>query len=206
MTDNSKLAAGARSAAFQVEGSGEQLHDLKTLTREQFEAKYILDAGEYNVLLVELENGKDIPLLIRVESTVSRKLEPGEVIPMPNKTLAEQGVKMKTTVPEKVRYAGEALGLEVLVVRTEREHSSQLIIPESAKAKSDIGFIVAHGPEAVRAKASGGPGALVLFDRFAAHGKEIDLVDDQGVARQHLLLNDVDLQLKLTRKAQPSEA
>jgi co-chaperonin GroES (HSP10) len=162
----------------------EQLHDLKTLTQEQFEAKYIVE--NYSNLVYAMTGGKELPQLIRVESTVSHKLEPGEKMP-----------KFKATVkiPEKVQYAADALGDNVLVVRVEREHSSQLIIPESAKTKSDVGRVMAIGPDVKRCI----KGDLVLFDKFASHGKEIDLVDDQGIPRQHLLLNDVDVQLKLTR-------
>lgn len=190
----SELAGGARSAAFKVEGQDEQIHDLKTLTREQFCEKYVCDKERYGLALPLLDTASQVP-----------QFEPRKKI---STVAAVKPAEFKATVkiPEKTKYAGEALGNEVLVIRTEREHSSQLIIPESAKTKEGTGFIISHGPEAKRAIAAGGVGSLVIFDQFAAYGKEIDLVDSQGIPRQHLLLNDVDVQLRLTRVpvSQPS--
>lgn len=184
--DGSKLASGARTAAFNVEGAEEFTHDLKTLTREQFVERYDCTEQEYGGLCCLLETScVDIkPLPRRGKSSVKVH---GEAVEMP------APVKVKIVVPAKSEYKADALGDNVLVIRVEREHSSQLIIPESAKAKSDVGYVAAIGPDVRRCA----KGELILFDRFAAHGKEIELMDEQGIARQHLLLNDCDVLLRL---------
>lgn len=188
--DGSKLARGERTAAFQVEGSDEFVHDLKVLTRQQFTDKYDCDENGYSELLTALTEGEQMPGWI---ATVKVRGSGPHIV----EHAAPKEMPFKATVktPEKVSYAADCRGDNVLVIRVEREHSSQLIIPESAKAKSDVGRVAEVGPQAMRCK----KGELILFDRFAAHGKEIELVDEQGIPRQHLLLNDVDVLLGLRR-------
>jgi co-chaperonin GroES (HSP10) len=192
--DGSKLAAGARTAAFNVEGSEEFTHDLKTLTRTQFLERYEATERQYEELLevLRIPSAGIEPLPRREKFTVPTGGD--DILP---KKIGGQVTHFHATVkvPEKVSYKAECRGDNVLVIRTEREHTAQFIIPESAKAKSDIGRVVARGPDVKRCA----KGELVLFDRFAAHGKEIELVDEQGIPRQHLLLNDCDVLLGLTR-------
>jgi co-chaperonin GroES (HSP10) len=186
--DGSKLARGERTAAFNVEGQDEMRHDIKTLTKSQFMERYQVTSQAYNEAIFALQEGAEIAIPARPVSVVT------EMVPMePAKHRSD--IKVTVTTPEKVSYKADCRGDNVLVIRVEREHSSQLIIPDSAKAKSDIGHVAEVGPQATRCK----KGELVLFDRFAAHGKEIELVDEQGIPRQHLLLNDVDVLLGLRR-------
>ena len=93
----------------------------------------------------------------------------------------------------------------VLGQRVEREHSSNLVLPDSMKAKSEIGYIVGVGEKVKRFK----KGQMVLFDKFASHGAEIELVDVDGVPRNYLLVKDFDLLLvlkKVTVQPDPSPA
>jgi co-chaperonin GroES (HSP10) len=180
---------------FQVESGNEVVFDFKTMSKVAFLDKYDFSAEKYESLRTsftaapETLNAQDFDIPLR------------PVEGKPSTVAAREFTKPKIIVKtiEKVRYSGKPLGDEVLVIKTEREHSSQLIIPDSAKTKEGIGFIVSHGPEAVRAIAAGGVKALVIFDQFAAYGKEIELVDEQGIPRQHLLLKDCDVQLRLER-------
>ena len=183
MSKGSDLAEGKQSASFSVEGSDEFLHDLKTLTRPQFMDRYEVDSEKYAELVTALRSGQKVAVMPRPiaksDATLAQAPEPD--------------FKVIIREPHKSDYQAEALGDNVLVIRVEREHSSQLIIPDSAKAKSDVGYVAAIGPDVERCA----KGELILFDRFAAHGKEIELVDDQGIPRQHLLLNDCDVLLRL---------
>lgn len=188
METGDKLARGAKKASFEVRGEAEFLHDMKVMRSEQVMEKYAISEETYREHLATLERGEKIenppvPPGLRVVSN-----EPGQV-------KFADGSKVEIKVPETPKYSAEARGDNVLVTRVDNEHSSQLIIPPSAKAKSDIGRVVAIGPEVERCSV----GELVLFDRFAAHGKEIELVDTQGIARLHLLLNDADILLGLQR-------
>jgi co-chaperonin GroES (HSP10) len=188
-----ELAGGSqRGAAFKVEGGDEFEHNLKTLTRTQFMDRYDIPVEKYQELITALRAGAKLQVIPRAQ-------EPGPI------AAQAAAAPAKVTVPEvkKVRYEGDCRGDNVLVTRVEREHSSQFIIPDSAKAKSDIGMVVGIGPKVERCK----KGELVLFDRFAAHGKEIELVDENGAARMHLLLMDCDILLglkKLTPQLEPS--
>lgn len=187
MSKGDELAGGRKSAQFQVAGGDEFVHDLKTMTVENFIERYDVDEDGYRELLARLDSGEPIPPVQR-----RQKNEP---IPMHHPAVTTPPVKVH--IPEKPQYRAECRGDNVLVIRVEREHSSMLIIPESARAKSDVGRVAAVGKDVTRAS----KGELVLFDRFAAHGKEIELLDDQGIPRQHLLLNDVDILLGLERVA-----
>lgn len=179
-----RLARGARSASFQVANNeSEFVHDLKTLGKGELIEKYYISEEDYAKACWQLENLKPI------------EAHPLRVRPIEHSPLVEMPVKATVTIPEAPRYRGMAKGDNVLVIRVEREHSAMLIIPESARAKSDIGRVVSVGPAVTRCE----EGELILFDRFAAHGKEIDLVDEQDIPRQHLLLNDVDVLIGLTR-------
>jgi len=197
MSKGDELAAGRRGASFQSAGGDEFTHDLKTLTLPEFVRKYEATEEDYRMFLIMLEKGDEIeaPALRKAKDT--RPIE----MPAPKPTLEEQGVKftVKDVVP--VRYRGMARRDNALVIPVEQEHSSSLIIPPSAKAKERVGRIVALGPMITDLQV----GQLVVFDAFAAHGKEIELIDDQGIPRGHLLLKDDDLQVPLERVT-PSDA
>lgn len=94
-----------------------------------------------------------------------------------------------------VGYRGQPVGDSVLVQRVEREHSSNLVLPDSMKSKSEIGYIVAVGKKVKLYK----QGQMVLFDKFASHGADIELVDEDGIERKYLLLKEYDLLMTLTK-------
>lgn len=95
----------------------------------------------------------------------------------------------------RVGYEGQPVGDSVLVARVEREHSSNLVLPDSMKAKSEIGYIVAVGEKVKRFKA----GQMVMWDKFASHGADIELLDTEGVERHYLLVKDFDILMGLKK-------
>lgn len=104
-------------------------------------------------------------------------------------------VELPAPEAPKVGYRGKAFGDCILVQRVEKEHTSQLIIPDSMRAKSDIGYIYSAGAKCEKVT----QGMLVLFDRFASHGAEIDLIDEDGIQRKLLLLREFDVQCELEK-------
>ena len=94
-----------------------------------------------------------------------------------------------------VVYKGEPLSDRVLVKRFVPDSTSVIVIPDAAKGKSDYGIIVNLSPET---KLKFGAGTLVLFDKFAAAGQEIKLIDDNGKLEEFLILQECDILLKLT--------
>ena len=94
-----------------------------------------------------------------------------------------------------VGYRGKPFGDNVMIQRVEREHTSNLILPDSLKSKSDLGYVVAIGNRVENVK----EGQLCCFDRFAAHGSEFELIDESGIKRQYLLLREYDIMIQLER-------
>lgn len=113
----------------------------------------------------------------------------------------------KKSIPA-VRYEGYPLGDRVLVKRVSKESGSLIIIPDAAKAKSDMGIVVGVGDGLVdittgkRTPVNVEKGQLVLFDRFAAVGQEVSLIDENGEEAEHLILQAHDILLRL-RKIEP---
>lgn len=100
-------------------------------------------------------------------------------------------------------YRGTPLNDQVLVQRFEREVISTLVIPDSAKEKSDMGLVISSGPGLVsqysgaRSVLSVKAGDLVLYDKFAAVGQEITLVNEEGYEQEFLILREQDIMLTL---------
>jgi co-chaperonin GroES (HSP10) len=106
-------------------------------------------------------------------------------------------------VKPQVGYRGKPFGDQILVQRVEREHSSSLIIPDSLKSKSDVGYVVAVGAKVEKMQA----GQLILFDRFASHGADVDLIDEDGIQRKYLLLREYDALMELEKvSVQPDQS
>ena len=107
-----------------------------------------------------------------------------------------------------VRYEGYPLGDRVLVKRVTKETGSLIVIPDAAKAKSDMGIVVGVGDGLVdittgkRTPVNVEKGQIVLFDRFAAVGQEVTLVDEYGEKAEHLILQAHDILLRL-KKIEP---
>jgi co-chaperonin GroES (HSP10) len=179
-----RLARGASRASFQVANADSEFeHDLKTLAKAELMERYDIDEAGYEAACFALENRAPLPSY------------PRRSAPIEHSPIVEMPAKVTVKIPEAPRYQATAKGDEVLVIRADQEHSSWLLIPPSARAKSSIGRVAAVGPQVTRCE----EGELVLFDQFAAHGKEIELVDANGIPRTHLLLNDRDILLGLTR-------
>lgn len=110
----------------------------------------------------------------------------------------------KTSTPA-VRYRGKPLGDRVLVKRITKESGSLIVIPESARAKSDMGVVIGVGDGLVdittgkRTPVNVHAGELVLFDRFAAVGQEVTLADENGEESEHLILQAHDILLTLEK-------
>jgi co-chaperonin GroES (HSP10) len=103
--------------------------------------------------------------------------------------IGSMAISRDTYPGQRKRYRATPVGDELLVEPVSKEHDSTFIIPDSAKGKTNTGYAVACGPDVKRCA----QGNLVLFDVFAAHGKEIDVVDEQGIDRKRLLLKDYDI-------------
>jgi chaperonin GroES len=100
-------------------------------------------------------------------------------------------------------YRGKPIGEMVLVKRIERESNSAIILPDSAKGKSDMGIVVSAGDGAIdqltgmRTPLNVREGEMILFDKFAAVGMEITLMDEHGDEAEHLILREHDILLIL---------
>jgi chaperonin GroES len=100
-------------------------------------------------------------------------------------------------------YEGSPLSDMVLVKRVERDSNSLIVLPDSAKGKSDTGVVVSVGPGVIdrytgeRTQLCIQPGELILFDKFAAVGMEISLIDADGDEAEHLILREHDILLRL---------
>lgn len=104
-----------------------------------------------------------------------------------------------------VIYKGKPLGDMVLVRRVERESASLIVIPDSARGKSDMGVVANAGPGITdihtgkRTELTVKSGDLVMFDKFAAVGMEISLMDENGAEIEYLILREHDILLTLEK-------
>jgi co-chaperonin GroES (HSP10) len=215
-----QLASGGKSATFQGARMQTELEsDLKIYGRDFVVAKYDITKEFYFELCRKLKNGEQLPEVLTADekNAITGAPEPGlqpiaEPIDAPDprfmptpaeefaavKTWADSPMGLEATEPKpSVGYEGDPVGDNVLVQRVEREHTSNLILPDSLKAKSDLGFIKAVG-EAVKYFKRGD---LILFDKFASHGADISLIDEDGVERSMLLLREFDILMRLKKIA-----
>ena len=160
--------------------------DLKVLTESQMVEKYGLQKGQFNELITRLQAGDPLPDIHPVEE------EDSDVYLGPKVDIE---IPVEPEKPAVVYQWDTPYGDNILVQRVDQEHSSNLVIPDSAKTKSQIGFVVAVGAGVKEVK----QGSLVIFDAFASHGKETNLIDEQGVERQMLLLKEYDIQLPIKK-------
>lgn len=187
MSKGDVLASGGKSAQFQpASNQGELENDLKILPRLSVKEKYGVTDSEY---------WDALDLLSKKEPLPNWKIE--EDFQAPGISLPPIELQPIATIEEKQTfgYEGDPTGDCVLVQRVEREHSSNLILPDSLKAKSDIGFVKAVGESVKFYK----PGQLILFDKFASHGADISLIDEDGIERQMLLLREYDITMRLKK-------
>lgn len=194
------LARGAKRATFDATNKkmNETEFDLRTLSKEEFLKKYsdeshILADGVYEKLLAAVASGAAIPNL----PAVTKEESPSEI--------PDHVDNLARILPPKLafRYEGQPFNDMVLVERVERESNSAIIIPDSVKAKSDMGIVVSVG-DGTRADGAVRPikvsaGELVLFDRYAAAGADIALNDKDGNEKTYLMLREYDILLRLTK-------
>lgn len=100
-----------------------------------------------------------------------------------------------------IYYEGTPLNDRVLIRRVERTSNSSIILPDAVKGKSDMGEVVSIGDGVLGIAA----GDLVLFDKYAAVGQEVNLLDASGDEREHLIVqkHDIILKLKVVENEQP---
>ena len=175
--DGSKLASGrARGASFQTGVQSGVEADLKLFSMENFCTRYDIDEASYKRIVADLLNGAELP-----------DLHPAP-LDFEVKELAEMPVYQEPSKPT-IQYRATAFGENIIVQRVEKGHSSNLIIPDNALAKSDIGFVMSVGEKCQSVQV----GKLVMFDAFAAHGNEVKLMDTDGIERESLLLKECDV-------------
>lgn len=181
------LASGKnRSASFNMSGGQDEVtSDLKLMAKTEFMEKYVIGTEKYEECVHCLKMGKPLPISSNYFLTTLRRLRD---IPI------QQAEEIHPEKPSS-GYRGNAVGDSVLVLPVEKDNTSRLLIPDSAAAKTDIGFIKSCGEKVENFK----PGQLVLFDKFASHGAEIPLIDEEGVERVYLLLKSFDLMLILEK-------
>ena len=112
---------------------------------------------------------------------------------------------LATFAPKKpsICYRGTPLNDRILIKRVERQSGNMIVIPDSAKGKSDTGIVVNVAPASQLGLQ---PNMLILFDKYAAVGQEITLVDEQGIECEHLLVQECDVLLVLEAYKVPSES
>jgi co-chaperonin GroES (HSP10) len=96
-----------------------------------------------------------------------------------------------------VFYKGTPFNSRVLVRRVELQSNSSIVIPESAKEKSEVGHILAFSKDSKLPEWGLNVGDMILFDRYAAVGQVFPLLNEKGESEPTLLLQDVDIQMKL---------
>lgn len=97
-----------------------------------------------------------------------------------------------------VFYRGKPFYGRVLVIPVELKGNSSIIVPDSAKEKSEVGRIVAFSDDSQLKKWGLSLGSMILFDRYAAVGQQFPLLNEQGENIIHLLLQECDVQMELT--------
>ena len=192
MSKGDTLARGGQTASFSAAGSDSELtSDLKIQTAAYVTAKYGISREIYDDLVSKLAVGEALPDL----PTAFRKTMDA----IDDDLLCEPIQPFEDILPEEVKqkvgYKGKPLGDQVLLSRVDREHTSNLIIPDSLKGKSDIAYVTAIGKEVKRIE----PGWLVLVDKFATHGSDCELVDEDGITRKYLLVHEYDIWMRLEK-------
>lgn len=104
------------------------------------------------------------------------------------------------------RYRGRPLGDRVLVKRIKQSQAELLVVDTAElKQKSEKGIVTGVGDGVIdlstgkRTPVNLSVGDLILFDRFAAVGQEVELADDEGIEVEHLILAASDVLLILEK-------
>lgn len=190
------LASGKqRGASFQTGVRAGVEADLKLMYPLDFCERYGINMDTYHHVSDAYQSSGIIPNLAPTDYAKIEDVKPFDE----SKTFFEN-MQANVTVPPQIQYRAKAFGENIIVQRVEKGHSSNIIIPDNALAKSDNGYVISVGDRVQNLK----PGQLVMFDQFAAHGNEMKLVDDEGIERENLLLKECDV-LCLLEKVQSSD-
>jgi co-chaperonin GroES (HSP10) len=183
-----KLARGAQGASYTSVMKSPLGYDISLgLSEEEICRKWNLLEEDYQTVLSLYMSGDDAALSHYVTKQETQELEQEEVVVQP------------IVIPEPVKseygYKARPRTDHIFVRRAAKEHSSALIIPDAYKENSDVGFIVNVGPQITDLKA----GDLVLFDKYATVGTEVNLIDEEGDEVAMLLLRGINVQAILQR-------
>jgi co-chaperonin GroES (HSP10) len=99
-----------------------------------------------------------------------------------------------------VYYEGQPFNQRVLVTRVEMQSNSSIIIPDSAKEKSEVGRILAFSADSKLPHWGLEVGDLILFDRYSAVGQVFPLLNASGEVEPTLLLQDCDVQMRMIER------
>ncbi len=102
-----------------------------------------------------------------------------------------------------VYYKGQPFNQRVLVTRVEMQSNSSIIIPDSAKEKSEVGRIVAFSADSKLREWGLNEGDMILFDKYAAVGQVFPLLNAAGECEPTLLLQECDIQMKMIEVKNP---
>lgn len=182
MKSGDRLARGAHSDSFAGTGVSELESDLKLQPKEYVCEKYTIDDTQYGEFLRLLSEHQPLPL--RAAPIILPRIDLEPLLPEERPTHG---------------YKGTALGDNITIALVDREHSAKLIIPKIMESRQEIGYAYSVGEACKWVK----QGWLVLFDAFAANGKEIKLVDEDGVERTYLNVVEQDVLMRLERVLLP---
>lgn len=193
-----KLARGAQSVTYTSGSAGGVglnepgvKDDLQNLTKDEFLDKYF-DRGvgevHYDHLIESLAAENEPEALPEAVPDVS----PNPIV----RELVEQARKSQKPLKQ-----GVPVGDNILVmpdVETAEASAGGIVIPKNAQSKVNMGTVVAVG-EGWRDRATGvlypcrvHEGQYIVYNQFAAHGKEIELFGGKL-----LLITDMDVMLVL---------
>jgi len=97
-------------------------------------------------------------------------------------------------------YTGQAFGRFVMIRRLEKKHSARLVMPSRIAGTSDVGIVASAGEECKHIKA----GDIVAFDQYASVGRELRLVDAEGLPGTFLIVEEPDILARLKKVCAPA--
>jgi co-chaperonin GroES (HSP10) len=86
-------------------------------------------------------------------------------------------------------YRGRAFGRFVMIRRLEAEHTGRLVMPSRIAGTSDVGWVASVGEECKYIK----QGQIVAFDQYASVGRELRLIDADGLPGTFLIVEEPDI-------------
>lgn len=146
--------------------------DLKLLTRAALTEKY--GEHDWDEYLLRLAAGVKLTPLTPLADTA---------------VLADEPEELPEAEPAAPPYRGRAFGRFVMIRRLEAEHSGRLVMPSRIAGTSDLGWVASTGEECKHIR----PGQIVLFDQYASVGREVRVVDENGLPGNFLIVEEPDI-------------